>query len=57
MEQKIVFELTPNEANTVLAGLTKLPLEASMELFMKLRTIAAEQFENQKQAEEAPVAE
>ena len=43
MEQKIVFELTPTEANTLLGGLTKLPLEASMDLFIKLRSEAAEQ--------------
>ena len=58
-EQKEVvlkFELTQNEANIVLAGLGKLPAEASMQVILKLQQQAAPQFAAQS-PEIAPATE
>lgn len=52
MEEKIKLELTSNEFNLVLAGVAKLPLEVSMDIFIKLRTTAAEQMSKEKPTEE-----
>jgi len=48
-DKKITLELTVNDINIIMAGLGKLPLEVSVDLWVKIKTKAEAQF----QAEQA----
>lgn len=48
---KIVFELTVEESNLVIAGLQELPAKISMPLIIKLQAEGQKQFEEQRKME------
>ena len=54
MDKNVKLELTIDNLNVVLAGLSKLPLEISMATFMEVRKQAETQLDQQKP--EGPLA-
>lgn len=58
-EQVLKFELTAAEANVVLAGLGKIPAEASMAIIIKMQQQASGQFVEapQEVPQEVPATE
>jgi hypothetical protein len=52
MEQKLKFEFTVNEINTVLQGLGQLPFVQSVELINNIKQQAAPQVAQDKKKEE-----
>ena len=54
MDKKLVLsELSVNDINIIFAGLGKLPMEAVVELWMRLKQQAEAQVAEEPQAEEA----
>ena len=50
-DKKLTLELTVNDVNLIMAGLGKLPLEATVDLWMRIK----QQGEAQLKADEPPV--
>jgi len=55
--QKVTLELTVQQVNVILAGIAKLPLEASLDTFNAIQQQANAQLTQLPRAEEPPVGE
>ena len=49
-DKKLTLELTVNDINIIMAGLGKLPLEVSVDLWAKIKTQAEAQFQAEQAA-------
>lgn len=49
-DKKITLELTVNDINILMAGLGKLPLEVSVDLWAKIKSQAESQFQAEQAA-------
>lgn len=56
MENKVTLELTVNDLNVILAGLSKLPIEAALQTFDEVRNQAQQQL-GQSTQPEGPLAD
>ena len=52
--EKVHFELTLEQVNVLLTGLSKLPLEQGIDVFMYLRTQTEKQLAEAQPQDEAP---